>query len=107
MKVPDYVQAIVGWRVWSQFPHGLLGSPYGDVLWPPRRPLWAECRFSSARGVQVVAPDPECSCGIYALMQPPDSIRDVPWARRVTGEVYLWGKVIHHEFGYRAEFAYP
>lgn len=25
----------------------------------------------------------------------------------IRGEVYLWGKIVEHEFGYRAEFAYP
>jgi len=69
VKTPDYVEAIIGWRVWGQFPHGLLGSPYGGGLWP--------------------------------------AIHDVPWARRVTGEVYLWGRIIRHELGYRAVFAYP
>lgn len=27
--------------------------------------------------------------------------------RFVIGAVYLWGRVIEHEIGYRAQFAYP
>jgi hypothetical protein len=40
-------------------------------------------------------------------IEPNEGNRDRFLYRRVYGSVYLWGKVIECEFGYRAEFAYP
>jgi hypothetical protein len=47
------------------------------------------------------SPLESCSCGIYALKETSRCLGDI------YGEVYLWGKVIEHEDGWRAQFAYP
>jgi hypothetical protein len=49
------------------------------------------------------APFEECSCGIYALKP---GVRN-SYGGAVRGEVWLWGKVIVGEHGYRAQYAYP
>jgi hypothetical protein len=64
------------------------------------------------------APQRRCGCGIYALKkaQAVDELRRAHTPRHsyaaalrtfVSGEVSLWGRLIEHEHGYRAEYAYP
>ena len=47
-----------------------------------------------------------CSCGIHAFKMNyhPNDYLDI---NAIIGIVALWGRVIEHENGYRAEFAYP
>lgn len=62
-------------------------------------------------------PDEDCTCGIYAvktlsLLVEENAIascRRLDWIqdRLVLGAVDLWGKVVIHERGYRAQFARP
>lgn len=66
------------------------------------------------------APAERCRCGIYAFRDPEHLLLHVQgWysdphlfaattiERVVLGAVALWGTVIEHERGYRAEYAYP
>jgi hypothetical protein len=50
-------------------------------------------------------------CGIYAYKEKPRLLREIrnsiSGLRLVYGEINLWGKVIEHEDGYRAQFGYP
>jgi DNA-binding CsgD family transcriptional regulator len=63
-------------------------------------------------GAEVVherhqAPNATCTCGIYAVKSL-DQLRDLDCGRRgISGEVHLWGTVIEHQTGWRAQFAYP
>lgn len=52
------------------------------------------------------APAESCSCGIYALKSRAAAVA-YGQHTSVLGEVYLWGKVIEGEDGYRAQYAYP
>ena len=58
-------------------------------------------------------PDPDCGCGIYAVKTRPAALEWAGWARTalpnpiVLGRVQLWGRVLLHSCGYRAELAYP
>jgi hypothetical protein len=104
MNVPDYIAPIVGYRTWHW---GSLMSPLKSLNnnepWLPGRPLAAKCKLYRAgwRPNHQKALD-ICSCGVCALKSP-DRLRVFP----VYGEVYLWGKVVEHECGWRAEYAYP
>lgn len=113
MKIPDYVSPIVAHRVW-RCDDGLV-SINGE-RWYPGRPLAARC--NAGLGLHVVrravavpvpheAPKMACTCGIYAT-KPLDQL---PWTGfglyAICGEVYLWGTVVEHELGWRAQFAYP
>jgi hypothetical protein len=109
-------EAVEGWRVWD-----LSDGADGPMLWPTKTnadpwprgaPLEARCtrsRLELGRFVRHRAPDPACSCGIYAA----DSLAFVERGRpawpppTVIGRVALWGTIVAHERGWRARSAYP
>jgi hypothetical protein len=114
-----FIDPIVGWRAWhlrrtAEGP-ALVAATTGRGTWPARRAFDARCR-PNRRSV-AGAPDPSphrspvlgCTCGIYAsdtlgsLIVPGRPFPPVP----VLGTVSLWGRVIEHRAGWRAEFAYP
>jgi hypothetical protein len=101
--IPDYVSPIVGYRVWNWGVTGLR-SLNGEA-WLPGRALSATCPRTDHE-----APADACSCGVYAAKnyQHLEDISSSTAAELyVHGEVYLWGKVVEHDLGYRAQFAYP
>jgi preprotein translocase subunit YajC len=52
-------------------------------------------------------PHPNCTCGVYAAKNL-EHLRQFGYQRRgIHGEVYLWGTVVEHKLGWRAQFAYP
>lgn len=88
---------VVGWRTWSFIrPHFLTGL--GQVC-IPREPYEAYCDDEHP------SPSLHCSCGIYAMKEK----WGVPGyqSNPIAGEIYLWGTVIEHEKGWRAQFGYP
>jgi len=148
VTVPDYVEAITGYRAWRPFPGPpFLGSPSRseslrlvstghDTVWPPGgtleaehdglgSPLFAATLVPAAHrvlrltrlyrgggvsglGEPDVAPVEGCSCGIYAFARPEEHGgrgRCWLWHGLVYGEVLLWGKVVRHTYGYRAQYA--
>ena len=49
----------------------------------------------------------DCSCGVYAAKNI-DHLRRFGYEEcGILGEVYLWGTVVEHKLGWRAQFAYP
>ena len=115
MSAPDYISPMVGYRAWkwnTTVLQSLCGEP-----WHPRQSLAARCRHSSVVGPIVGraenahdahdAPQEKCTCGIYAV-KTLDHFRSTGYERfGIHGEVHLWGTVVEHELGYRAQFAYP
>jgi hypothetical protein len=100
-------EVIVGWRAWRLVSWKLLKSDYEVMLesiiypmiWYPAKPVTGLVGFWLPSGVHAWQTQAQClahkrAYGWYA--------RD--W---VIGEVSLWGHVIKHEHGYRAQFAYP
>ena len=117
MKIPDYVSPIVAYRVWRWDGSG-LASLRGES-WPVGHALTAQCK--RVRGLCVdsynnrhQAPQQSCTCGIYAARSL-DQLRAFAILVRemghaafaICGEVYLWGVVVEHELGWRAQYAYP
>ncbi len=101
-------EPIIGWRAWRLDPREggyLLRSLTQDGRpWPAREPLRAACLRGEAHGPAPALP---CRCGIYAWRDP-GSLEVGRWARgSVLGTVALWGRVVEHDRGYRAELAYP
>jgi hypothetical protein len=96
--------SVDGWRAWHLYARGtqLSLAPIGrGRWWPHLRPAIAACwRVRRHR-----APIEGCTCGLYAVADaaPLDAAR----SPAVIGTVALWGTVIEHAIGYRAEFAYP
>jgi hypothetical protein len=115
VKIPDYISPIVAWRVWLSDAAGLR-SLNGE-LWPPSRPLQAGCRVSGSATLvgrahtadpSHDAPKFDCTCGIYGSKSLHHLRRTQYWQHGgLHGEVSLWGNVVEHEQGFRAEFAYP
>ena len=111
MSIPDYISPIVGYRVWIWGTLGLkslCGQP-----WRPGQSQVARCKASAIVGRGKAtddvhdAPQANCTCGVYAV-KTLDHFRSAGYERfGIHGEVYLWGKVVEHELGYRAQFAYP
>ena len=100
---------IVGWRAWRvvETPRGLrLASVLYDDVWEPGREAVARCENHDA-------PASGCMCGFHAAKDREAALpylvgRDDPGTvDRVLGLVALYGRVIEHEEGWRAEKAYP
>lgn len=84
--------------------------------WFPRHPLSAVCRADrsgSISGLSKVThnvaelPCFTCSCGIYAAKTVEHLHQCGHGKFGIRGEVKLWGRVVEHERGWRAQFAYP
>jgi hypothetical protein len=112
-------EPIVGWRQWNfMYPH-FLANLGNDTIYVPREKIEAHCEPYSTPGTLVLrkdhseeqAPHLTCMCGIYAYKEKPRLLREISNTysrlRLVYGEINLWGKVIEHEDGYRAQFGYP
>ena len=100
-------EPVVAWRAWA-----LTGRRDGTNLllrpvagrtrpWRPREIAMAGCKGARFHR----SPEPTCTCGLHAT----DSLESLRRARcpAVIGRVAMWGRVIEHEHGFRAEFAYP
>lgn len=122
-----------GYRYWQVKWHGdqpVLRSLYRSTIWPAEGPLRATCEkrpgslaswvrsLLSSRAETHSTPQWGCGCGIYALTRldtdEPLEMSPQVYQRglfervvHVVGVVQLWGRVIQHEQGYRAEYARP
>jgi hypothetical protein len=114
MNVPDFISPIVGYRVWQWDAAGLRSL--NDEPWSPGRRIVAGCRAASRGSIGAraeathdlhEAPQADCTCGVYASKSL-EHLRTTGYARYgIHGEVSLWGTVVEHEHGWRAQFAYP
>jgi hypothetical protein len=123
---------LVGFRAWSCDTNGTLKAV--TMHWPwDRDGRPASCMSVQTRhrmkkllysysgeleelGEHGESPCPECGCGFWAFREP---IMDryqrsmlMDWASQngqffVTGQVELWGRVVSHSDGFRAQFARP
>ena len=93
---------VIGWRRFAVYPN----SNEQDILVGPTGKPWqtstliARCLHESKTS-RHVAPAWDCECGIYAMTYPPS----MSTSFNVLAEVELSGRVIEHEYGYRAEKA--
>ena len=119
------VVPVEGFRLW----YNPLGKPtlhshwMAGVEWTPKKRMEARCLSHAS----CVAAGLGCKAGIYAFRTldeaaelyyecldslvahaTPEEHADLsPQSRVVIGRVYLWGKVLECEYGFRAEYAYP
>jgi hypothetical protein len=104
-RAPDLAGPILGWRVWRIAVDGELVSAYTPAGWPARAPIAARCYEHPG---EHDAPDEQCVCGVYAC---DDASAALFYAHRsgsaVVGRAKLWGRVVEHDAGWRAEHAYP
>jgi hypothetical protein len=104
-------EPIVAWRGWRLEPTTCtLKSLVWSTPWPKIEPLQAAVAVGREATSDPVVPTEEGHLGIYAWRsrgQLIDIIQLDAFTVPVWGQVSLWGTVIEHELGYRAEFAYP
>lgn len=99
-SIPDSFVYLIAWRSWL-YDRGQVRSLNVNRLWPIRETFHASC--SSVPNSSIV-PSTSCNCGIYGMKN--------IWSLHfqsvsVVGPVGLWGRVIEHQNGYRAQCAYP
>jgi hypothetical protein len=119
---PDLIEPVQGWRVWDVVALGgslRLCSLAFWSIWRPHEQILATCRRSLVDAALTglpphPAPQPSCSCGIYATRTAPHVLefsrqvkRRFDTVHRVAGLVSLWGSVVESEDGWRASNAYP
>ena len=102
MTIPDHISPIVAYRVWQWDAIGL--KSLNNEPWFPGRALEAN---ASRCGEEHASPRDGCTCGVYAAKNFQHLV-DIGYAGYgVHGEAYLWGTVVEHRLGWRAQFAYP
>lgn len=111
---------IIAWRAWRWDRGQLRGAGIREV-WVERQAPEAICyptKDTPSHGHKHKAgakvPMWLCACGYHALKPGPfkDFLRvamqaDWKGTRVIIGTVALWGRVVTHQDGYRAQFAYP
>jgi hypothetical protein len=107
---------VVGWRIWnlSEDASGpfLWPAGSGSDPWPRRRAVEARCtvpRFLTTGMRPHETPGIDCRCGVYAGRSLDVFGHERPaWPPPpVVGRASLWGRIVAHERGWRAQFAYP
>ena len=103
--------ALTGWRLWRVAPDGTLRSLWrgGHQPWTAA-PQRATCPPGSRRSFTLTAPGShrvpgvDCDCGYHVLLDPRqlDRLRVQPVV--VAGTARVWGAVVPHAQGYRAEW---
>lgn len=116
--IPDLPEPITAYRAWGVYGMGTELAPlirgFGATAWPVGAPLEAEC-FGLSSGLHYESCDnvPSATndghkghgCGIYGYK----TLDDLRSGCRleppiVWGEVLLWGRVMEHAHGWRAQF---
>ena len=103
----------------------LRSLAYDQEIWYPHEPKQSKCRVS--RGHDIHEPSEKCTCGIHAVhsrreirLAYPGLAQNVMFSHErtrgllfdsydktsfVSARVMLWGVVVEHQRGYRAEWA--
>lgn len=99
---------VVGWRIWEARPAGIfafLESVASRKVWPAGEPMVAHSLHFLQENCGIFAFDHRRSPKQYEADYFIDGAKDRMML--VRGSVYLWGKILVCEQGYKAEFAYP
>lgn len=111
--VPHYVVGYRGWVIVEQADGRFaLASVNDQYLWKYKQKFEAKCQGSglSRHFNNMVSshdvPDRNCTCGVYAF-DAKNFVKVDSAICAVMGTVAMWGRVVHHKAGYRAQFAYP
>lgn len=94
LKTTDFIVGeIIAWRGWRVRRDGFLQSMSADAVWPPDEPMDGNVKSLKDH------------CGVYAYKKAKDFLASHSDTLDIYGRVALWGDVIEHELGYRAEYA--
>lgn len=113
--VADHLSPRLAWRAWRLDGHNYLHSLHQDSVWRGYEEVQAICQApQTVYESREVAPEDNCTCGIYSVFTPAEALlwaadyySRFPSSRVVIGQVSLWGKIVEHEGGLRAQYAYP
>lgn len=85
---------IIAWRGWKITAQGFLRSMSADVIWAPHEPMEGKIKSTEEHN------------GCYAYKTASTFLKNHEnTGLDVYGRVALWGDIIEHELGYRAQFA--
>jgi hypothetical protein len=107
LEIEVSTEPVLAWRTWA-----LTGRRDGTELllrpvagrsrpWRPLEPTEAACKHARLHS----APNVDCSCGLHGT-HGVDILRHTRCPAAL-GRVALWGRIVEHDLGYRAQFGYP
>ena len=110
MKIPDLISTIKAYRTWQWDAEGI--ASLNNERWIPGEALAATCvAYTLHLDGEILpnhkSPDPKCTCGVYAAKDFKHLVKIGYADHGIHGEVELWGTVMEHRLGFRAQFAYP
>jgi len=121
-QMPDYVSPFTAYRVWQWDADGI--KSLNHAVWTPGVAFEATCpkaagwvapdsslctdeQEATRHKNQHHVPSEDCTCGMYAGINLQHLI-SINYAQQgIHGEVLLWGKLLKHTLGWRAQYAYP
>lgn len=120
-RVPDAVGEVYVARAWrlDEGDHTLLRSVNTPTTWWPDTAMTARCeplgrhlnrlQAKPLEEGEHASPAPGCSCGIYGTFDPIGLAAELGFAAlgTVFGLAAVWGRLVVHAKGIRAEFARP
>jgi hypothetical protein len=117
-RIPDGIEPLSGYRMWRYvlttrraWLHSMTCAGLGGCPWEQAGTDWVESHCMVNDHPWHVSPSEGCSCGVYAVSSPAKLYEDgLPFeggdgSGFLMGRVDLAGKVIEHDWGYRAERA--
>ncbi|MGW8180748.1 MAG: hypothetical protein ACWGQW_18605, partial [bacterium] len=87
-------------RAFELMEPGYLCSSFGKFVYEPRKTWEAACIHG-----EHLAPVPDCRCGFYTFKEK-QQLANEYGHQQVYAEVWLWGRVVEHKKGYRAQYMY-
>jgi hypothetical protein len=102
VRIIDTIEPIIGFRNWRVYAAGDLHSFTARDRWTPGADFAACC---TARPDEAV-PHRDCVCGVHAFREL-RYLRPRALGTAVAGAVALWGRIVEHDLGFRAEHARP
>jgi hypothetical protein len=108
-NIPDYLEPLIGWRLWAGYnTQGFLKALVSDHYWVPSKPAESLCTHCKHPDL----PKMNNNSGFYSFKNVAELVKQTQDGRwiyntQIVGQVYLWGRIVVCEFGYRSQFAYP
>ena len=114
-SVPDYAAPLTGWRFWkirktTTDGELWLKSVIRSNLWPPMQRFEVGGSAQKESNEPDMYPETDSLSGIYAYKSSLHALENIDrfcYRGTLLGKVHLWGVIQKHQFGYRAQFAYP
>ena len=103
-QVPDYIMPFTAYRAWQWDADGV--KSLNNAAWTPGVAFEACCEAVNLAPLHQ-CPDEDCTCGMYAGINLEHLISINYASSGIHGEVSLWGKLLRHSLGWRAQYDYP